>query len=185
MLARMASIIVIRHAEKPTPDDAVQGVDEAGCPDRHELSVLGWQRAGALAALLGDRTALRQHGLEPPRHLFAPRPTSDKPSERSLHTLQPLADTLGLPIRLDFAVGDERALARAAAQLDDWVLIAWQHEGIVKIARELAAKSQPVPDSWPTDRFDLIWLFSGDPARGMRFRQLPQRLLAGDRADAA
>mgnify|MGYP003584056171 CR=1 FL=1 len=179
----MACILVIRHAEKPTPDDAVQGVDEAGRPDPNELSVIGWQRAGALAALLGDQATLHKLGLGLPRHLFAPCPTADKPSARSMRTLQPLADALGLPIRLDFAVGDERALAQAAAGLDDWVLIAWPHEGIVKIAKELAAKEQPLPDGWPSDRYDLMWLFSGGPLGGMRFRQVPQQLLAGDRAD--
>jgi broad specificity phosphatase PhoE len=179
----MATVLLIRHAEKPTPDDAVKGVDEAGSPDPHELSVLGWQRAGALAALLGNKAAVQRLGLEPPRHLFAPRPTEDKPSERSMHTLQPLADALGLSIHLDFAVGQEDALAQRVAGLNDCVLIAWQHEGLVKIALELAGKKQAVPDSWPTDRYDLIWLFKGDPANGMIFRQLPQRLLAGDQFD--
>lgn len=180
----MAVVLLIRHAEKPTPDDAVQGVDEAGRPDPHELSVLGWQRAGALAALLADKGALRRTGLEPPRHLFAPCPTSDKPSARSMRTLQPLADALELPIRLDFAVGQEEALARTVATLPGTVLVAWQHEGLVKIARTLADASQELPESWPTDRYDLIWEFSGDAVGAMRLRQMPQLLLAGDQTAA-
>lgn len=178
----MPTILVIRHAEEPTPDNAVLGVDETGRPDPNELSVLGWQRAGALAALLGDETAARRFGVEQPHYLFAPCPTQGKPSTRGMRTLQPLADALNLPIRLDFAVGQEDALARAAAGLDNCVLIAWQHKGIARIAQTLAGRAQAVPDSWPSDRYDLIWLFSEDPRRGMSFRQLPQRLLAGDQS---
>lgn len=38
----MPSIFVLRHAEKPTPDDVVRGVDDFGRPNPQELSVLGW-----------------------------------------------------------------------------------------------------------------------------------------------
>lgn len=177
----MPQVLLIRHAEKPTPDDAVQGVDEAGRPDANELSVLGWQRAGALAALLSSQQQLQELGLERPRHLFAPCPTSDAPSARSVRTLQPVADVLQLPISLDFTLDDEPALARAAAALDGCVLIAWQHERLPRLAAALAGAADGLPAEWPTDRYDLIWAFDRTGG-GWRFWQVPQMLLAGDKA---
>jgi len=40
-----------------------------------------------------------------------------------------------------------------------------------------------VPGTWPDDRFDVIWAFTlltGAPQVSYAFRQVPQRLLAGD-----
>ena len=179
--AAVAQIFLIRHAEKPTPDQVVAGVDEFGQVNWNDLSVLGWQRAGALAALLGDERTSKVLGFVRPIHLFAAAPTRDAPSARSVSTLKPLADVLRVPIRLDFAVGRERQLAELAASLRGSVLIAWQHEGIVKIAAELAASNQALPTQWPADRYDLIWALTGSLGR-CRFRQIPQELLAGDRS---
>jgi len=177
----MARILLIRHAEKPTPDRVVRGVDEFGQLDPNDLSVLGWQRAGALAVLLGDERSSRLLGFARPMHLFAAAPTDAAPSARSVSTLKPLADVLNVPIRLDFSVGEERQLAEHAAALNGSILIAWQHEGIVKIAAELAASNQALPAQWPADRYDLIWALTGSLGR-CRFEQIPQELLAGDRS---
>lgn len=94
----MKSILVIRHAEKATPDDVVRAVDEFGHPNPHELSVLGWRRAGAIAALLGNPSRMEGSGLQQPRHLFAPMPTTEAPNIRAIRTLQPLADDLQPPL---------------------------------------------------------------------------------------
>jgi len=40
-----------------------------------------------------------------------------------------------------------------------------------------------VPQTWPDDRFDLVWVFEPAPTPGgFRLHQVPQLLLAGDRA---
>ena len=44
-------LIIIRHAEKPDPQANIGGVSEAGGADRNDLTVRGWQRAGALVRL--------------------------------------------------------------------------------------------------------------------------------------
>lgn len=180
----MTSILVIRHAEKPTPDNVVRAVDDFGRPNPHELSVLGWQRAGALAALLGNANRRTQSGLKQPRHLFTARPTAEKPSARSLRTLQPLADVLGLAVSLEFAVGEEVALTRRlrALALDGCVLVAWEHETIMTIATLLLGSNESLPECWPDDRNDLVWAFHPE-GEGWRMTQVPQLLLAGDRAD--
>ena len=42
-------IMIIRHAERPPDDGSIDGVNMSGTKDPKELTVRGWQRAGALA----------------------------------------------------------------------------------------------------------------------------------------
>jgi hypothetical protein len=57
----------------------------------------------------------------------------------------------------------------------------WQREYIPRIAAEILGTQKRVPETWPEDRFDLIWVFDLDRrAGGYKFRQIPQRLLMGD-----
>ncbi len=67
---------------------------------------------------------------------------------------------------------------------DGHILIAWEHKRIPLIANRLVWEPSSVPQSWPDERFDLIWVFEPAPTPGgFRLRQVPQLLLAGDRAD--
>ena len=46
------------------------------------------------------------------------------------------------------------------------------------------ADASTVPQVWPDDRYDLVWIIEPGPAGGgLRLRQVPQSLLAGDRPD--
>jgi hypothetical protein len=39
-----------------------------------------------------------------------------------------------------------------------------------------------VPEEWPDERFDLVWVFDLDPtSQDYRFSQQPQLLLSGDK----
>ena len=52
------------------------------------------------------------------------------------------------------------------------------------IANQLVGSRAVVPQVWPDDRFDLVWVFEPNPdAPTFRLRQVPQLLLAGDRAE--
>jgi hypothetical protein len=64
------------------------------------------------------------------------------------------------------------------------VLVAWEHKRIPLIANRLVGSSVGVPQVWPDNRFDLVWVFE-PVADGStyRLRQLPQLLLAGDKAE--
>ncbi len=178
-------ILIIRHAEKPSPDGTVRGVTAAGDPDPHELSVRGWQRAGALARLFAPLAA-RPTGdpLATPTAIFASAATPASPSLRPQHTVALLAALLGLTTDLTYAEGDEAGLAAALTRAGGSALVCWHHEHLVRLVRLIAGAGLDCPATWPDDRFDMIWLLDrADPAGAWRFSQMPQMLLAGDAPD--
>lgn len=174
-------ILLIRHAEKPQPGE--QGVGLDGRPDEGALSVTGWARAGALVGLLApaDGRPLLPHLARPGRLIAASR--SDRhPSSRPRDTLVLLATALGLPIEEhDDDDASLRALADSLRGSDRAVLLSWRHGNLPALAAELLQRTDAAPSRWPEDRFDVVWVVE----RGgfsPRFVQVPQRLLACDRA---
>jgi hypothetical protein len=172
------TILVIRHAEKPGQDGSI-GVSESGAGDPNQLSVRGWQRAGALTQLFSGES-VRHPGDTKPDWLIAAAPSDDHPSLRSVSTLTPLSRLLNLPLSREFTPGDEEALAQHLDSLDGTILVAWEHKRIPQLARHLMSGDDIVPISWPDDRFDLIWLFVRADTQPRRFVQLPQLLLDRD-----
>jgi hypothetical protein len=172
-------IMVIRHAEKPnTVDD---GVSPTGKPGSQHLSPRGWQRAGALAALFAHPASTLAHQpLAKPEYLFAVKDGS----RRSMQTITPLSDRLGIPIRPGLK-GSEAELVEEAASLSGPILIAWQRERIPSIAAHLLIGSSDInkyPRAWPPECFDVVWVFDLNPSTGTySFMQVPQELLSGDR----
>lgn len=176
------TIMAIRHGEKPSVDGTVQGVDPSGAASVDELSVRGWQRAGALVQFFAAEDGVRRAGIQRPDFLFAPGVTHHVTSVRASSTLLPLRELLGAPISIQFHKGEEAALASAVAQLAGTVLVAWEHHALCDFARFLVGQDQAVPAQWPDDRFDMVWVFQRDGGV-WRFSQIPQLLLSGDRAD--
>ena len=171
------TIMLIRHAEKPDGNDS--GVDPKGNPDKHDLIVRGWQRAGALVRFFADPCDPNSP-IKRPATIFATEPNSGSESNRPLHTVTPLAKFLNLHIDSTIAEGSEDALVKAASAANGVVLIAWHHEKIPAIAN-LILQSQSAPQKWPGDRFDVVWIFTRDaPTAPWKFAQAPQLLLAGD-----
>ncbi|MFO1338484.1 MAG: hypothetical protein U1F53_09630 [Burkholderiaceae bacterium] len=184
------AIVLVRHAEKPPAEGLPQGVGQDGIADPQELTVRGWQRAGALVALF-DGTRAGPWGAGPAAHLLACRPERAHPSRRAVSTLVPLARRCGLEVDTGFRAGDEAALARHLRGLGGLVVVAWSHQYLPALARHLAADAAAVPPSWPAERFDLLWLLQplqplpgpqGPGDGGYRFTPLPQDLLGGDEA---
>ena len=182
-LRRAAKIMVIRHAEKPT-DEAPCGVTEEGERESESLTVRGWQRAGALAALLAppDGT-LREPALAEPRFIYASKPTKRNGSRRSVETVTPLAAKLSLLVNTNFQRDEYAEMLEDVFVCRGVVLISWQHDFIPLIARALLGQqATAAPHEWDVDRYDLIWVFDRDPETGLySFTQVPQNLLAGDR----
>jgi hypothetical protein len=184
MQPKAPKIMIIRHAEKPVGHFA--GVNEAGGSSAHDLSVRGWQRAGALACLFAPAHGPLQNPLlARPAFIFASAAADDpvpgnSRSHRSVETVRALAQLIRVEVDLRFSKGQEKALAAAAMACDGPVLIAWQHENINVIANAiLGAKLEP--QTWPAVRFDVVFVFTLNPWDGMYgFAQVPQCLLAGD-----
>ena len=179
----MTSIFVMRHGEKP--NGVAQGVDEQGTANPKSLTPRGWQRAGALAVYFGS-----SNGLPIPDRIYASgwgRGQSN--SQRSMETVIPLAAKYHRSLIQTYGKGEEEKLVKELSGVEGTTLVCWQHEMILEIARLLVqaagSAGTPIPESWPADRFDVIWSFM---RRGVgdawTFQQICQKLLIGDAAQA-
>jgi hypothetical protein len=175
--------MIIRHAEKHN-GGRERGVNLEGVHTKHELTVRGWLRAGALvrffAPIAGMPTGFP---ISTPRSIFAAAATPDSPSLRSQHTVQPLAAVLGVHVDKGYSEGEEDELAAAALAAPGPVLISWHHSHIPLLAKAVAGAQFEGPDDWPDDRFDVVWILDRDEAAGgrWRFSQFAQCLFAYDR----
>ena len=170
-------IMFIRHAEKPgQPPKGGDGVTVDGKQDDESLTVRGWQRAGALAKFFSSQPPMR------PNIIFAAGVGHGSKSERPNETVTPLAQLLNI-LETDAFVtthlkNDLQQLIDDVMSRKGVVLVAWQHELIPGLVG-LLPNAPDVPQKWPDDRFDMVWVF--DPAgTGWAFSQVPQLLLAGD-----
>ncbi len=176
-----SKIMLIRHAEKP--DNNTTGVLTEGHHDEHSLSVLGWQRAGALAVWLGPQHAHeRDPKLASPHFLYAAKFHEGHQSKRCYQTLVPLAEKLGLEINIDFKNEDHVEMVAHARARHGVVLISWHHEAIPKVTRHILDSKSAHPQDWPDERFDVVWVFDADASGGYALSQVPTMLLAGDKA---
>jgi len=197
-------IYIIRHGEKPAdppPAAAGQagaasaaaassppfGVDFQGSQDPHSLLPRGWQRSGALAVLFDPALGPSQAGLRTPAALLSPSYGSPAKTarHRTYQTIQGLSGRLGLAIVSDFAEGSESQLAASVVSSNSGVvLICWEHDHIPAIAAALpTVPGTVIPQTWPGDRFDVIWTFTlvpGSAPAQYAFGQVPQQLLSGD-----
>jgi hypothetical protein len=179
-------IMVIRHAEKPSDDGSIKGVDAAGKEDKHELIVRGWQRAGALARLFAPLKAFTDPRLAQPKTIFASKVDDQSSSLRPQHTVLGLATLLGPQAQfvLDYGKGKEDKLVEAVIAADGPVLIAWEHEAIPDIGNVILGNKTTVPQKWPGARFDLVWVFDRVGASSAwNFAQVPQLVLSGDSSE--
>ncbi|MGZ3587007.1 MAG: hypothetical protein ACXVAP_07140, partial [Candidatus Limnocylindrales bacterium] len=178
-------ISLIRHGEKQLGEGPPYGVSAEGTPDPESLTPRGWQRAGALVGLFVPRPDRPAGAVLPtPSRLFASELGPHSRSRRPLETLQPLSDRLGLPIDEPVPQDELDQLVQTLRASTGHVLVAWEHKRIPLIANQLVGDSSSVPQAWPDDRYDLVWVFEPNAtATGFRLRQVPQLLLAGDRPE--
>jgi hypothetical protein len=177
------TLMIIRHAEKPTGTGAPYGVTQAGVRDAGSLTVRGLTRAGALVDLLNPRgsdgtPAPLRRGILRPAVVFAAKPDSDGGS-RPQETVTPLAAALNLQVDTRFAQGQEADLVAALQDAPGPFLVSWKCERIGAIITNLGHVDPTPPESWPADCFDMLYVFSRNGS-GWAFTQVPQMLLAGD-----
>lgn len=176
-------LMFIRHAEEPGGHGAPpQGVTQDGQNDPDSLSVRGWTRAGALIGLFDPRDA---DGAPLPTRPEVARPTTviaadpgRNRSKRSLQTVTPLAAALNLPIDSRYAASQTREVADLAVASTGPVLVAWRHEKLNEILMAIPGVT-PTPPPWPANRYDLIYVLTGERER-WRFSAAAQMLLSGD-----
>jgi hypothetical protein len=180
-------VMVIRHAEKPTPAQggtAEQfGVNRHGQPSARGLTPRGWSRAGALAVRF-DHAGQSPDVWRRPARIHAAPPTDANHSHRCVDTAEPIADRLGVHLHRDHERGQEAALADEirASGLD--TLVVWDHRNLPDLLRAFTPiDAQVIPDPWPGDRFDLMALLTPEVVAGRstyRVSILAQDLLSGD-----
>jgi hypothetical protein len=188
----MPRIMIIRHAEKHN-GGRERGVNIEGFHTKHELTVRGWQRAGALVRFFAPPGGMPPGSpLSTPRSIFASAATPGSPSLRAQHTVKPLAETLGIQIDNRHADGEEPAVAAAvlaAAETVGPVLVSWHHSHIPTLARIIGGEQLRSPGFWPDERFDIVWILDrsdeapGAAATPWRFSQVAQCLFAYDRPE--
>jgi hypothetical protein len=186
-------IIIIRHAQKPTAKPRRRGIREDGTNDHESLIVQGWQHAGSLAAIFaGPGPNPLEHGLNRPDVIFAAgigkkrvkgadgkTVTVGSHSRRPLQTITAMAERMGLTPVTSRTKGEEAELVEDVLGRNDSVLICWQHEDIPTIGNRIIGDATTVPQAWPENRYDLIWVFDRT-AEGWRFTELSQaRLRSG------
>jgi hypothetical protein len=171
-------IMIIRHAEKPKRSGNANAITPDGGYDKHSLTVAGWMRAGALAALFAPHGGEPPAGLHRPDAVYGPAYEEGR-SKRSVQTATPLAARLGLDVVTRYAAGDEAGLAEELRTRPGVTLVSWKHSGIPKIAEHLGHVTPAPPLRWRGSRYDMVWTFTRDGS-GWRFAQIPQMLLPGD-----
>ena len=137
-----ATILIIRHAEKPA-----QGF---------ELAPAGQQRAAAYVSYFKNFTVDSK-----PLALDAIYATADsKGSHRPRLTVEPLAAALKLKLRDQFKDWDVAELAAeiASQHREKQILVCWHHGEIPALLRSLGADPATLlPDGlWPNDQFGWV-----------------------------
>jgi hypothetical protein len=182
------TILLIRHAEKPRSGGPA-GIDGNGAIDAHSLTPVGWQRAGAWMEMFAPSLPGAAPALPRPDVIFASRRTATEngigsKSRRTVQTVQPLADKLGLAVDQRFTEGEETELVAALLASPGTILVSWQHEKLPLIARQIGSGG-PTPAVWPDGRYNPILCFrrEGGGEAGWSYEQLVPLMLAGDLAD--
>lgn len=155
----------MRHAEK---------TGEKGDPD---LSPKGYERANRLLYLFSRDERFRGE-IDA---LYAAYPRKEGKSLRSVQTLQPLSNALGLSIRdaNAFALPEDFAafLLRSEALDGERIVVALAHDEIAAFVHALGAQS--APEKWPSGAYDRIWRVRFGEKLA-RFADLPMRLFPSD-----
>ena len=175
------TLMFLRHAEKPADSGPPLGVDQHGQSDPHSLSVQGWTRAGALAALFDHVPSPERPGLAKPQRVIATKPTHEYRSKRERDTATPTAARLGVDVEDHFSHSDTEQAAASILGDDRDALVVWHHGSMPQLLGQFPlVDPAALPKAWPEDRFDLIWCLTQTANGDYAFSTAAQDLLADD-----
>jgi len=165
-MAQPAEVIIIRHAEKPA--------------EGNDLSLQGRERAAALVPyFLGTPDVLE---FKTPVAIYAQAAKKETSSIRSIATVKPLADSLGLAVNEKYTRDEFRQMVAEIMADPHYeghtVLICWEHGVIPDIAKEFGAGDAPT--KWHGKRFDRTWIIKFRTGKTPEFKDLPQHLMYND-----
>ncbi|AGE56158.1 phosphoglycerate mutase [Paramecium bursaria Chlorella virus NE-JV-1] len=107
----------------------------------------------------------RPKGVPMPTHLISMKPKYETSSRRCIDTLTPMMRKLGTTLLVEYEREETRELIRYLMNLpqDSVVLVCWEHNYIVNIARELGFpvlnwNDTPISNERDTKRFDVLWM---------------------------
>jgi hypothetical protein len=105
-------------------------------------------------------------------------------SIRAIQTVTPTARALGLTLDTRFTRDEIAAVAQAlladSRATGKTVVVCWEHDAIPQIVKALGWRD--APKDWPGKAYDRLWVLDLSDGRPTRFRDLPQKLLPGDKA---
>ncbi len=148
-------VIFIRHAEKENEDGTIKDV---------HLSAKGYIRANELPDFFMNHLPNEVHK---PDLIIAMKQSHKKSSNRPVETVQPLAKALNIPLYAEYTQGETDLAAKEINQYgkDKTVLVCWEHEELVKIAKRLGAPvkswgSNPKAKKSDDNNYDAIWVLT-------------------------
>lgn len=166
-----AQVLLIRHAEKPSSGD--------------DLSQQGYERAQAYVNYFETNPTVTRYGT--PVAIYAMAQSNEDTSLRSIETVTPLAEALGLSVLANYAKDDVEALANeilsAPAYDGKMVLICWEHKMLDKIAAQLGVN--PEPASYPGDAFNWVWEIDFSNNVVSNFKEFQADILPSDGPNAS
>lgn len=165
--AMPAQVVILRHAEKPSGEEGT------------ELNAKGFKRAKALVGFFKRNPEINQFGS--PVAIYSMAPKDANGSIRSIQTMIPLSEALGLEINQKFPKKKYALMVKEIITSPQYegqlVVICGAHDILRDIARALGAVRAP---KWDSEIFDRIWVLNFSEERFSSFRNLPQNLLPGD-----
>ena len=144
-LAAPATVIFIRHAEKPDPNDCTPSFrpifhgPNSPLQYCNELSPAGWARAAHLPQMF-QSPALRRFG--PPAAIFAMHPHGGDGTLRPQEMVSYLSNSFRTPIQVPYESGENDLLANQILSDHRYdgrmVLICWEHKSISDFGKKYA-----------------------------------------------
>lgn len=157
--AAPAQVIIIRHGEKPAVGN--------------ELNEIGWQRARALPTFFAK--------FNRPVALYSGAPNKPGGSIRSIQTLMPFAEQIGMSIHTEIKKLDISSLVNAVLSTKEYdgqtVIICWEHSVIPAMVKLFGATNSP--DSWADEVYDRAWILKFT-SEGIHFEDIPEHVLPQD-----